>query len=205
MSEQSARSRSVTKRLRMLFGGIFAISIIQSFIWLALFSTPILQGAVFFYRGIILLAFSVIFTLLTIFSIRKLIASNLKSSFDRIFSLETCFSAIIFCSSLCLSFFVVVPVTIERSVTTFMLGRMENSSPMTKEQLRNLLSVDYMNETNAVERRTSEQVISGNLKANLNGEFEITTRAKLFLRFSEFVADLFAVQPSYRTDSIKKK
>jgi len=76
---------------------------------------------------------------------------------------------------------------------------------MTKEQLRNLLSVDYMNETNAVERRTSEQVISGNLKANLNGEFEITTRAKLFLRFSEFVADLFAVQPSYRTDSIKKK
>lgn len=169
-----------------------------------MFSTPVFQGAVFFYRGIFLLGCSIIITLVVLITLRKLLNAKMKASYDLFFSLENSLSAIVFCSSFCLSFFVIVPVTIERSVTTFMLGRMERSGPMTKDQIRSLLAIDYMDETNAVERRTNEQIISGNLKVNDNGEFELTNNARWFLRFSEFLAALFSVQPSYNTN-LKQK
>jgi hypothetical protein len=57
--------------------------------------------------------------------------------------------------ALCLSFFIMLPDTIERSGSTFMLGRMQEREPAAHADLRQIVSVAIGVETHAVECRTS--------------------------------------------------
>jgi hypothetical protein len=80
---------------------------------------------------------------------------------------------------------------------------MEKTGALSKQELQELLAVTYMNDTKAVDRRTFEQIVSGNLKQTKDGKFELTGNAIRFLRFSERVAQLFGVQPSYVVSEIE--
>lgn len=197
MSTNIKNRDSLFQGLLKLILVFIVIFFAETAIWVFLFSTPILKGTIFFYRGLILLVLSLAITCLTMVSIRGIFGPAKRKAFDGIFSLEKNLSAFVACSSVCVSFFVVVPVTIERSVTTFMLGKMEKLGALSPDQIRNLLSVDYVDGTSAVSRRTSEQIFSGNLRLIEGGRYELTENAKTFLRFSEKVASLFGVVPSY--------
>lgn len=90
-----------------------------------------------------------------------------------------------------ITFLIVFPVTIDRSVSMFLLYEIEqHPEAVTGEELESKLISEYVQKNGAVKRRIEEQVVSGNLEADSRG-FKLTKQGSSFLKFSRFVAWLF--------------
>lgn len=90
-----------------------------------------------------------------------------------------------------LIFLVVIPVTIDRSVTVYLLGQLARAPEgLTESQLRNQLVNQYVDEYGAVDRRMREQILSSNV-IELNGRFRLSAQGVQFIRFSRFVGGIF--------------
>ena len=91
-----------------------------------------------------------------------------------------------------LSFLVVAPVTVDRSITIFMLGQM-NAHPeraYTPEEMTRLFTSVYVGEDRQIERRLSEQSLSGDVE-DLGGRYRISPRGVSLIRVSRAVAWMF--------------
>lgn len=91
-----------------------------------------------------------------------------------------------------LSFLVVVPVTLDRSVSVFLLGVMNPRSDeiFTAPRLETVFSDVYVRKYGAMQRRIDEQVVTGNIAASGDG-FEITPAGQRFIQVSTWIANLF--------------
>ncbi len=160
----------------------FFLLVFFSIIFFILIRLPIFKEEnVLFYRGIILLFLTSLIYLFLGYLVRK------KISFFLILN------SLIFCLSLHLVFFVVFPVTFERSVTMFLLKTIAKNKEIRKSDLERILITDYIQKNQALEKRLEEQIKIDLLEVN-NDRVKITEKGKKFLEISELIKKIYDVR-----------
>jgi cation transport ATPase len=98
-----------------------------------------------------------------------------------------------------IAFLIVVPVTVDRSVTVFLLGQISRApNGISAAELRQALVNKYIDQYDAVDRRMREQSLSGNVEAK--GElYKLTTQGTRFIKFSRLVGSIFGADLRYLT------
>ena len=88
------------------------------------------------------------------------------------------------------AFLIVMPVTFDRSVSTYLLETLENKGSLTENELEKALIDDYVVRRGAVNRRIQEQIISGNLEKT-DENIRLTPQGELFVRICKSVRAVF--------------
>ncbi len=157
-----------------------------SVVFLTLLRLPLFSSQkVLFYRGNILLGL----TVLILFSISGMERSVLKVRF------ETLLAALVMSASIHLSLFVVFPVTFDRSVTMYLLNRLQVSnsptcSGLSPQAMENLFIKEYVKRDQAMARRIYEQSQINILQQNQNC-VKLTKRGQDFLQFSKIIKKIY--------------
>ena len=157
-----------------------------------LFNTFIFSSVdLIFYRGIALALVCAIIQCLLILLISKIFKIQLLKIRDLI-----CVAALTF--SFNITFLIVFPVTIDRSVTTFLLSKLEQGpqTGFTKEEMEQTFKDEYVTKLSAIPKRMREQIITGNVIQNGNN-FSLTNQGRKFLRFCTFVERIYGL-PSHK-------
>lgn len=164
---------------------IFAFSSFYIF----LFKTPLFKNSVLFYRGVFLIIVSALFFIGMFLLARKTTHQTiLRPSF-----FASCLIAAI---SLNLVFFTLIPVTLDRSLSTFILKALqeENSSSCghgyTDRELEKKLIADYFIAGRALEKRLHEQTIIGNIITR-NQCVSISKRGEVTLKILQAIYNLY--------------
>lgn len=100
--------------------------------------------------------------------------------------------------SLCAAFFVLVPVTIERSVSVFLLNHMNDAAhPLSLQALDRAMEEEYLCKSNAMAKRMEEQRIVGNVQFSAEG-FYLSDKGKFLISALNVTGAAFNVpEPSY--------
>ncbi len=176
-----------------LMSGLFSGAVALGFVLFALsFKAGILAGmSVLFYRGLVLAVLAAIATgLLLAAAIRRLRHPELRP--------RDAVAAAIVSLSLNIAFLVVVPVTVDRSISVFILGRMASDGGRVHDadELRRMFVDGYVIENRQIERRLQEQLLSGNLERAGNG-FRISAQGLTFIQLARASAWLFDADPRF--------
>ena len=163
-------------------------TIISVLLHILLLHTGIFKNMdVLFYRGIFLLILVVIIIALVLFFLKdKYLKINIKDII--------CIVIVIF--SFNLTFFTLVPVTIDRSVTVFTLGQFDKAieKSLTKEEMEKIFIDDYVYEKGAFDKRFKEQVTTGSIKKDENSDkYVLTERGKTLIKLFELIGRLYNV------------
>jgi len=100
--------------------------------------------------------------------------------------------------SIQLFFFVTFPLTIDRSFSVWMLSTVQNEKVVSLDYLSELTENSFLNGTEEVARRVSEQVAIGNLL--LSGDSKIVTisrRGHIQVLFNKLICNLFGLNQKY--------
>jgi hypothetical protein len=143
---------------------------------------------VLFYRGLgLLLIVTFVMTVLVIIFKKQLQLST-----------ETLIAAIIVSVSVNLAFFITFPITYDRSITMYLLDRINNPPSnttcqgYTESQLEQRLLTEYIQEKQALRKRIQEQKVINFIKQD-NQCISITNKAKRFLQYSEIIKKIYGV------------
>lgn len=143
------------------------------------------QIDILFYRGLVLIVFAFLGTFaLIVFGLRWLHPHGLGA--------RDAFAAAILSLSLNLSFLVVVPVTVDRSISIFILGQMAAApgETFTPGSMTALFTQIYVTDHHQIERRLHEQAVSGNVEKD-DGGYRISARGKQVVAAARIVAAMF--------------
>ena len=143
---------------------------------------------ILFYRGIAL-------ALVAAFVIGVLSAWIGRRSGDT--SLPIAAAALSLSFNIC--FLVVLPVTIDRSVTVYLLSTIERrqDAGVDSKALERAFVDGYVVKMGAVDRRLEEQAKSGNLTVGKDGKVSLTPQGQRFMQLSRIVARLFGTDPRF--------
>jgi hypothetical protein len=163
----------------------------------------ILRGAsgalgpgVLFYRGV--------GALCSVFLLLIVILVPLLSRMPRRLGLDAADSlgAAIVSTSLLLAAFVLGPVTVDRSISVFMLSRFDAADrPLTATEARDAFVDVYVDDWAQIDRRLTEQALSGNLE-QVPGGWRLTPQGRAFVKTARLMSRLFGGDPRFvgRTD-----
>ena len=85
-------------------------------------------------------------------------------------------ATIVLCFNAC--FLTIFPVTVDRSVTTFLLEEIEKKPNMSPEELEKIMIDDYIVKRKAIKRRIEEQLVTGNITFE-NGQVKVPFDIKI--------------------------
>lgn len=96
-------------------------------------------------------------------------------------------------------FLVLLPVTVDRSVTVYLLSTIEQrqQSGLSSSQLQRAFVDDYVVKMGAIDRRIDEQRRSGNIVVTPQGKIQLTAQGKRFMDLSRLVARVFKTDPRF--------
>ncbi len=143
---------------------------------------------ILFYRGLALIGLCALVT----FAILAWGAHRLRDIGLRDLGARDAFAATVLSLSLNLSFLVVVPVTVDRSISIFMLGQMaaRADEAFTPEAMSALFVARYVTQGRQIERRLHEQTVSGNV-APAGAGYRITPHGLAVVATARVMAWLF--------------
>lgn len=159
---------------------------------IALFHTTLFKSInVLMYRGLAL----IILTGIILAIILSVIYYYFKKKRIELFEPKDILSAIIVFMCIKLSFFVLVPVTVDRSVSVFTLTQIENKDDdtITKEEATKIFLDKYVYENDAFGKRFDEQIVTGSIKENTDGSFTLTPRGHFLVDFFKTIGKLYSV------------
>ena len=166
--------------------GIYAIIyLVCSAMFIGLFHTEILKNMeVLMYRGIAFIVITGIVAAVVMGIVRKFWGFITVRDIIMMFVIFCCVNT---------TLFVLVPVTVERSVSVFMLSYMEENSDQTftQDSVGEVFTSKYVNDYGAFEKRFNEQVETGTIKQNPDGSYSITESGKFVVKAFRMVADWF--------------
>jgi len=146
---------------------------------------------IIFYRGLKIL-------LLTSFIQWLSLTLVINYLFKRKISVANAFASTMAGLALCATFLIVVPVSLDRSVSVFLLGYMNNiGRPVSEKELETILISKYVQEYGSIDRRMGEQIASGNIVETDNGKYRLTTRGENFIFISKKIAKYFSVDEKF--------
>ena len=146
---------------------------------------------IFFYRGLAIIATAcLLHAVMMTFALRWFSARRISPA--------NVVSVVAMAAMLNLTFFTLVPVNLDRSISVFLLAWMDKNDdrPMSRADLRDVFQTVYVTRYAAIERRINEQVASGNIELLPRG-YALTGRGRLFNRFARAVGIVFSVDPRF--------
>ncbi len=85
-----------------------------------------------------------------------------------------------------------IPVTVERSVSVFMLSYVEElDEDFTKEEIEEVFWEKYVLEFGAFDKRFEEQLVTGSIEENEDGTYALTERGEFIVKMFRLVAEIF--------------
>ena len=164
-----------------------AIYIICSAVFIALFHTPLFSGLnVLMYRGIILLILAGILSAILMVAAKKFLLPNKLDAKDVL---------LMFCGFCCVNMvlFTLIPVTVERSVSVFMLSYMEEHADetFTEEEIQDVFIDIYVKDFGAFQKRFEEQLVTGSIEEKEENAYQITDEGKAIVKMFRIVAKWF--------------
>jgi len=90
-------------------------------------------------------------------------------------------------------FLTLVPVTVERSVSVFMLSYMQENKDQTftEESVGEVFTSKYVEDYGAFEKRFDEQVVTGTIVQNPDGTYSITPKGEFVVEAFRMIAEWF--------------
>lgn len=156
------------------------------------------QLHVYFYRGVVLIGLAFLLTFAAaLVLLRRAAASDAD---QRLFGREA-FAVAVLSFGLNLAFFVLAPVTLDRSISVFMLGQMAEhpGRAYSADQMQKVFEDVYLTDDQQIERRMHEQLISRDVEAVGADRYRISPRGRAFIAVSKLVAGMFDVDPRFVT------
>lgn len=167
---------------------VYIVMFIISFgIFVLLMRTGLLKGMeVLMYRGVVMIILA------------GILASALTVAYWKVFKIAwlgvkdvLCVFIITCCVNMV--FFILVPVTVERSVSVFMLSYMDQSEDnhFTQEEIGEIFVDKYVDEFGAFEKRFDEQIETGTIVKNEDGTYSLTDGGRTIVKMFRFISDMF--------------
>ena len=149
------------------------------------------QSFILFYRGLVLIAFGEAFCFVVLLFVCRQWPE---------WKVRDAVSASVFAAGIAVCLLIVLPVTIDRSISVFMLTEMaaQPDRDFTSLDMRNLFVDVYVERYRQIERRLEEQKISGNVTPTATG-FRITPQGLAFVRFARLLSKIFQTDPRFVT------
>ena len=166
---------------------LYAVLYVISFgILILLIRLPLLKGMhVLMYRGIVMIVLAGIISSVLLVLFKKLRKITWLSAKDVVL-------VFILTCSINMVFFTLIPVTVERSVSVFMLSYMDNySNHYTQDQIAEIFVDKYVNEYGAFEKRFDEQLTTGTIEQNADGTYSITDKGRFIVKMFRLISDMF--------------
>ena len=168
-----------------------AVIVVSTLVFVGLFHTPILKNLnVFFYRGVILLFIASVFSFCVMLFLKK----NLKKlEMD----VKDAFVVFFLFAGFTLGWFTLLPVTVERSASVFMLSYMDQNDEVgiTSDEFGDIFYDKYITEYGAFDKRFQEQLLSGNMEEAQDGDgYVITDNGRFVVNMFRFCAELFGTE-----------
>lgn len=147
--------------------------------------------AILFYRGLILAVIAAVLTGAVLATAARALGSGNVRPTDAL-------AAAIVSFSLNVAFLVVVPVTIDRSISVSILGQMASAgnAPQSADEIRRAFVDGYVVEHRQIERRLDEQVLSGNIERT-GSDYRLSPQGAGFVRLAQTLAWLFDADPRF--------
>ncbi len=184
MSKKAKGSGNVGSIIALI--GIYAlIYFVCSAMFIGLFHTGILKNMeVLMYRGLAFIIATGVIAAVVMGIVRKFWGFITVRDIIMMFVIFCCVNTVLF---------VLVPVTVERSVSVFMLSYMEENSEQTftQESVGEIFTSKYVNDYGAFEKRFNEQVETGTIVQNPDGTYSITPRGEFIVEAFRTVAEWF--------------
>lgn len=176
------------KQILETIGVYISIIFISSVFFILLFRTPLIKHInVFFYRGCFLLVIATFFSIILALLAKKIFKSLQLEIKDAITIAGLFFGVT-------LGWFILAPVTVERSISVFMLSYMEQNdeTSITTEEFGNIFYKKYIDEFGAFDKRFHEQVMTGSIKETTENEhYVITERGRFLVQIFRLFGRLF--------------
>ena len=188
MSEQTDKKK-VSKAKEIIFTLLtYAVLYIISFLFLILLvRLPLFKGIhVLMYRGIVLIVLSGILASVLLYLFMRLRKISWLSAKDVVL-------VFILSVSINMVFLTLIPVTVERSVSVFMLSYMDTypEKTYTEEEISKIFVDKYVYEYGAFEKRFDEQLTTGSIEQNADGSYSITSKGRFIVKMFRAIADVF--------------
>jgi hypothetical protein len=176
-----AASAWFTTAVFLVVGSVLALS------WIRFLD----QISILFYRGLVLIAVGEVFCFAVLLLARRKWP---------VWKVRDAVSACAFAGGIAVCLLIVLPVTIDRSISVFMLTQMaaQPDHTFTPSELRTLFVDVYVERYGQVERRLEEQDVSRNVSHTANG-FRITPQGIAFVRFARLLAIVFQTDRRFVT------
>ena len=166
----------------------YAVLYVISFLLLILLiRLPLLKGMhVLMYRGIVMIILAGILASVLLVVFKKWRKIEWLSAKDVVL-------VFILTCSINMVFFTLIPVTVERSVSVFMLSYMDTYSDRTytEDQVAEIFVEKYVNEYGAFEKRFDEQLTTGTIVQNADGTYSITDKGRFIVKMFRAISDVF--------------
>lgn len=187
-------------KTKLIYAYLFGLPLGIILFWLFLSFNVLANFEILFYRGLLLIG---IICIVQIF-LFLIYLSSLDDK-NKWGGAPHAISIAMICLSANLSFFIVVPVSLDRSVSVFLLGYMHViGSPVTKLQLEKAFNDIYVVRYEAIDRRIEEQLASGNLVETTPGYYKLTDTGISFINFSRFTAKTFNIDKKFVEPIVSK-
>lgn len=178
------------KRLALNIAYLGGAVVLGLLVYAPLFLTPLFAGqTILFFRGIALA-----------FVAAAIIAgaSALLARRWRALDWTTILAATSMSLAFNLCFLTVIPVTIDRSISVFLLARIEQAGPrgLSAEEARKLFIDDYVVGMDQIGRRFDEQTKSGNIQLH-DGRAVVSPQGARFLSFARSISRTMHTDPRF--------
>lgn len=159
-------------------------------LYVALIRSPLLGGvAILFYRGVAI-AGVVAFLLLV---------AGIAARHRLRLAPETLVGAVALSLAFNISFLIVFPVTFDRSITMFLLARIERQDgQLDARGLEQVFVRQYLGDLRQIDRRIAEQSLSGTIRVE-RGRIHITPQGRRLLKGARLVGGWFGADPRFVT------
>ena len=168
-----------------LTGIYILIYLVCTALFIGLFHTGILKNMeVLMYRGVAFILITGVISAVIMAVVRKLWGFVTVRDVILMFFIFCCVNMV---------FLTIVPVTVERSVSVFMLSYMDENSgqTFTEESVSEVFTKKYVEDYGAFEKRFDEQVVTGTIEQNPDGTYSITDRGRFVVRAFRTIAEWF--------------
>ncbi len=174
------------KKVLAIVGIYVLIYLVCTILFVGLFHTGLLASMdVLMYRGIVFIILTGMLAALFTFFVSKKFKSLGMDIKDVL---------LMFCGFCCVNMvlFTLIPVTVERSVSVFMLSYMQENEgeAYTQEEMSEIFIDRYVYDFGAFEKRFNEQIVSGNIEETEDG-YVITDSGKMIVKMFRTVAEWF--------------
>ena len=179
------KSSGTAGNVLALIGIYILIYLSCTALFVGLFHTGLLKNMeVLMYRGVAFILITGVVAAVIMAVLRKLWGFITIRDIIMMFVIFCCVNMV---------FLTQIPVTVERSVSVFMLSYMDENSDQTftEESVGEVFTSKYVEDYGAFEKRFDEQVVTGTIEQNPDGTYSITERGRFIVKAFRTIAEWF--------------